>query len=193
MSRAKVWVVPGYLEHRIERMFDSEGYLAFTMRSFPKEKPDFICLTGGSDVNPAVYGEENKGSYGFDDKRDAFELSIWEEYKDKGVTFLGICRGAQLLNVLNGGRMIQDLPTGHHGLRPIIDWNGVEHWTDECHHQGMIAHESGQVLATDPVHLNDEVIWYPQTQCFCFQAHPEYGKGTQAVFFGMLYEATTGA
>ena len=183
---ATAWVLPGYMDSSIERMLCAYGFNAFVSYHRPKNTPDFIVFCGGADVNPTVYRKPNEGSVGCDDRRDAFEVKVYEEYRGKS-SMIGICRGAQLLNVLNGGEMIQDLPHHHGGTRPIITTDGKTMMTEECHHQGMIANpENGVVLATDPEHGNHEVVWYKDTASFCFQAHPEYGHGTTRVFFELL-------
>ena len=184
-SLGTVWVVPGYMENAIVQMFNREGYQAFTHREYANEAPDYIVLTGGCDINPKVYGEKNQGSMYWSDARDAYELSIWGRFKGQSA-FLGICRGAQLLNVLNGGKMIQDLPSHHGGERRIVTKDFGDVYTEECHHQGMVVGSDGESLAFDPVDKNDEVIWYPKSKSFCFQAHPEYGPETAKVFFKFI-------
>jgi putative glutamine amidotransferase len=68
-------------------------------------------LTGGVDVNPALYGREGAGgeSEEIDPRRDAFELGVIEQALAMGVPFLGICRGTQLFNVSRGGSLVPDL------------------------------------------------------------------------------------
>lgn len=71
---------------------------------------DLLLFTGGADVNPELY-DEPKGSYTSINKdRDLEEKSIFNVYYH--VPKLGICRGSQLLTVLNGGKLIQNV-TGH--------------------------------------------------------------------------------
>ena len=73
---------------------------------------DGFCLSGGLDVDPVHYGE----SAGFDSveihkRRDAFELLAIPELIASGKPILGICRGAQVMNVALGGSLYQDLPS----------------------------------------------------------------------------------
>ncbi|WP_018617516.1 gamma-glutamyl-gamma-aminobutyrate hydrolase family protein [Segetibacter koreensis] len=73
---------------------------------------DGFILTGGVDVHPEFYS----GSMEYDNKpdeflqrRDKFEEKIYK-YSQAGIKpLLGICRGLQLVNVLQGGKLIQDL------------------------------------------------------------------------------------
>lgn len=70
---------------------------------------DGMVITGGHDVEPVLYkaAAEVKGKY--DPERDAFEMEIIDYALQDGMPLLGICRGAQLLNVRLGGSLIQDL------------------------------------------------------------------------------------
>ncbi|MGD8618667.1 MAG: gamma-glutamyl-gamma-aminobutyrate hydrolase family protein [Gammaproteobacteria bacterium] len=70
---------------------------------------DGLVITGGHDVEPVLYkaAAEIEGNY--DPERDAFEAGIIDQALQHRIPLLGICRGAQLLNVQLGGSLIQDL------------------------------------------------------------------------------------
>lgn len=71
-----------------------------------------IVLTGGSDVNPQLYGETPHTSvYGIDDVRDSTELMALDYARKHGLAVLGICRGSQIMCVSRGGRLVQDIQT----------------------------------------------------------------------------------
>lgn len=75
---------------------------------------DAFVFSGGIDVHPKHYGSEilsfrNNVEGNFNEKRDNFEKSVFEIANEKKSPILGICRGMQLINVLLGGGMIQDL------------------------------------------------------------------------------------
>ncbi|HEV7957252.1 MAG TPA: gamma-glutamyl-gamma-aminobutyrate hydrolase family protein [Marisediminicola sp.] len=72
---------------------------------------DGLVLSGGADVDPARYGQEahEKTAIPRAD-RDAWEHALIRRAIDREVPFLGICRGAQLLNVALGGTLHQHLP-----------------------------------------------------------------------------------
>ena len=76
--------------------------------------PDLSCaglvLCGGGDIESALYGQENQGSYPPDQDRDQAELALFQAFYEAGKPILGICRGLQLINVALGGTLIQDLP-----------------------------------------------------------------------------------
>ncbi len=72
---------------------------------------DSLVICGGRDVNPAAYGAEPHPTTDKPDlARDALELALYDAAITQGVPFLGICRGQQVLNVHQGGTLIQHLP-----------------------------------------------------------------------------------
>jgi putative glutamine amidotransferase len=75
---------------------------------------DGLVLTGGTDLDPALYGRPNLGSREIEPDRDALEAQAWAAAGTHGVPVLGICRGIQAINVFSGGTLAQDLG-GHAG------------------------------------------------------------------------------
>ena len=72
---------------------------------------DGLVICGGRDVNPATYGAEPHSTTDKpDNARDALELALYDAAIAQNVPFLGICRGQQVLNVHQGGTLIQHLP-----------------------------------------------------------------------------------
>lgn len=72
---------------------------------------DGLILTGGKDVDSARYGQEAHPTADVPRKdRDAFEDALLRAAIEQNLPFLGICRGAQVLNVTLGGTIIQHLP-----------------------------------------------------------------------------------
>ena len=72
---------------------------------------DGLILTGGGDVSPWLYGQEPAPEvYDTDPARDDWEQALVAAAGTE-VPVLGVCRGAQLLNVAAGGTLIQHLPT----------------------------------------------------------------------------------
>lgn len=78
---------------------------------------DALLLTGGGDVDSACYGAAPTAELmEVDAARDAFEMAAVLWATGSGRRVLGICRGAQVLNVALGGDLVQDLPSaGLHG------------------------------------------------------------------------------
>ncbi|HAI20316.1 MAG TPA: peptidase C26 [Clostridiales bacterium UBA8153] len=71
-----------------------------------------ILLSGGVDVDPVHFQEEPLPQLGrVCPDRDRAELRLTRKVLEAGLPILGICRGAQLLNVAAGGSLCQDIPT----------------------------------------------------------------------------------
>jgi len=82
------------------------------------EAPEFLAgvkglvLTGGSDVDPSLYGDElHEATKNVIRERDEFELALCNEALRRDMPVLAICRGHQVLNVATGGTLIQDIPS----------------------------------------------------------------------------------
>ncbi len=72
---------------------------------------DGIVLTGGSDVDPSRYNRASEiGRCHVDLARDEREFAMLVQAQTRRMPILGICRGAQLLNVAYGGSLIVDIP-----------------------------------------------------------------------------------
>lgn len=192
MIKTIVHVIGG--DVAVEDMFLKEGYSLYV----GNEGPDLVCFTGGADVSPELYCQSNTGSAN-NQARDLHEIGQYIKYRHMGVPMVGICRGAQFLNVMHSGTMIQHKPG--HGMRrapvDLYDAAGNHLWraTDsaprsprlyEDHHQMMVPADHGIVLGRDSKDGNVEIILYDDT-ILCFQAHPEWGhETTRSVFFEML-------
>jgi putative glutamine amidotransferase len=75
------------------------------------ERIDGICLSGGPDIDPESYGEQEHPELGpTEPDLDRFELAIARRADSDGFPVLAICRGAQALNVVRGGSLVQHLP-----------------------------------------------------------------------------------
>jgi putative glutamine amidotransferase len=85
---------------------------------------DGFVLTGGTDIEPSSY--QGASTYElmpeeFQLERDEFEGRIYRHAQEYGKPVLGICRGMQLVNVLEGGRLIQDLAFANQVHRKILE------------------------------------------------------------------------
>lgn len=150
-----------------------------------------VCFTGGSDVSPHFYGDRRHDTTHNDVVRDAKEQRLFDECVKQGKSMVGICRGAQFLNVMNGGRMYQDVHqhTASHDLIDIATGDRIH--VTSTHHQMMMPTQDailvaianmngrrewfdGNVPAFDTSKEDIEVVFYPATRCLCFQPHPEF-------------------
>lgn len=75
-----------------------------------------LLLTGGEDIDPALYAALPHPRLGTTDRRrDDNELALIEAARARRIPVLGICRGIQILNVAFGGTLWQDLPSERPG------------------------------------------------------------------------------
>lgn len=73
---------------------------------------DGLVLQGGIDICPETYGETLRNpAWAGDAIRDKYELALLRAFINAGKPVLGVCRGAQLINVHFGGSLIQDIPS----------------------------------------------------------------------------------
>ena len=83
------------------------------------DRLDGICLSGGPDLDPEAYGAPDRHvELGpTEPDLDAFELALARAADERGTPLLGICRGAQALNVARGGTLHQHV-AGHRQTEP---------------------------------------------------------------------------
>lgn len=111
--RYVAWLTAGERGASCTRLSYAEGNAAAI------DKCDALLLTGGHDVDPALYDGGDAGAgrgaaigvVAIDRRRDDFELAILRKALRRGLPVLGICRGLQLANVAFGGSLIADLET----------------------------------------------------------------------------------
>lgn len=152
------------------------------------EKLDGILFSGGEDVPPSWYGEEIwNETVEMMPQRDRSDSLLARAALSAGIPILGICRGEQLLNVLLGGKLYQDIPSqlpDAHTHRGITHAIGLE---DGCflkdilkvdsimvnsrHHQAVKELAPGAKLAA----LSDDGIVeaWENPQVWAVQFHPE--------------------
>lgn len=86
---------------------DDEEYLKEVLKRL-----DGIVLTGGNDLDPALFGERPSSKLGMViEVRDSSDLFIARYALEKQIPILGICRGLQIINVALGGKLIIDIPS----------------------------------------------------------------------------------
>lgn len=115
---------------------------------------DGILLSGGEDIDPALYGEENTGlSREVCRIRDSNEMYIITEALKKGMPLLGICRGMQILNVALGGTLYQDIGSQ---IQTGIKHQHVMNEGNELHHDVNIVKDSalGRLYGRERIPVN---------------------------------------
>ena len=173
----------------------SENYVkaieACNSIAVPKYLPDIstdfdgLLLCGGSDILPSYYGQEINGAKGFDVERDRTEMELTKVFLDTGKPILGICRGLQLLNVVLGGTLIQDLSNkeAHASssgdlVHPIMADGFLKElyqesfYVNSSHHQAINTLGNG-LIATAWDGSVIEAIQHKDKPYFAVQFHPE--------------------
>jgi putative glutamine amidotransferase len=75
---------------------------------------DGVVVSGGHDIDPVLYAAAPEVQPKYDPERDALESAVIDRALARGLPLLGICRGAQLLNVRLGGNLFQELRSRRH-------------------------------------------------------------------------------
>jgi putative glutamine amidotransferase len=152
-----------------------------------------IVIGGGDNIEPVHYGAVGDGLAEYDPERDHFEIDILRRALMTSIPVLGICRGAQLINVVLGGTLHQDLrplrrrtPNLNSAFPVKIAWlvpgSRLSHWmatrwtrVNSLHHQAV--ERLADTLRTAAVDSDDfvQAIEDPQRQFLVgVQWHPEY-------------------
>jgi putative glutamine amidotransferase len=109
-----------YVEESLTHWLQTAGALGYLVPSTPSQAMlkafladiDGLVLQGGADVAPPTYGETvQRHDWVGDAIRDAYELELLRGALALDKPVLGICRGAQLINVAFGGTLYQDIET----------------------------------------------------------------------------------
>jgi putative glutamine amidotransferase len=155
---------------------------------------------GGSDVCPGSYGEATLDPRWNGDRiRDDYEIALLRAFVKIGKPVLGVCRGAQVINVAQGGTLYQDIPTQRpdalrHRMQSIYEKN--------CHATSIVAgsklarlYPSTSLVKTNSVHhqaikdpgrdlvieawsepdrIVEAIRWTGPSYLFGVQWHPEF-------------------
>lgn len=163
-----------------------------------------LVLWGGEDISPAIYGQKPCSRVSATttlSSRDQLELALAGRAIKLGIPIIGICRGAQLMCALAGGKLIQDV-SGHGATHTIMTDKGKLLLTTSVHHQmmypwntefKMIAwcdpprskHYMGppdneqDTFVTFPAGVvpsrqEPEIVYFDRVKALCIQGHPEF-------------------
>lgn len=162
-----------------------------TKANTPSEA-DLIVFTGGADVDPQLYGETQHSRTYIDSDRDRQEIDLYNYAFTNGIPMFGVCRGAQFLHVMNGGKLYQDIDNhnGDHNMYDIKTKTLIQK-VSSVHHQAVVHNDRMEVLGdtmksskrwynnttfVEGTTGDIEAYWYPDTMCFGVQGHPEYAN-----------------
>jgi putative glutamine amidotransferase len=128
------------------------------------DRLDGVCLSGGPDLDPVAYGaaERHIELGPTEPDLDAFELALARAADARGVPILGVCRGAQALNVARGGTLHQHIPA-HRQTEPATAMTHTVHVAEDSRLAALVG--------IRPLRVNS----------FHHQAVDELGRGLRAV------------
>lgn len=161
---------------------------------------DGLVLMGGSDVCPETYGEKAlRPEWNGDRIRDDYEIGLLRAFVAKSKPVLGICRGAQLVNVALGGTLWQDLATQVPGALNHRNWSIYEKnshattivsssglaklypgativKTNSIHHQALknLGRDLVVEARSEPDGIVEAIRWNGPSYVFAVQWHPEF-------------------
>ncbi|MGH8714528.1 MAG: gamma-glutamyl-gamma-aminobutyrate hydrolase family protein [Casimicrobiaceae bacterium] len=161
---------------------------------------DGLLLMGGSAVCPESYGERAlRPEWNGDRVRDDYEIALLRAFVASGKPVLGVCRGAQIINVANGGTLYQDIGTQRPDALEHRNWDiyaanahataivpgtGLAALypgctlarTNSVHHQA--AKDLGRDLVvaawSEPDRIVEALRWTGPSYVFGMQWHPEF-------------------
>lgn len=120
---------------------------------------DGMLLTGGGDILSFHYGEEpHFESQRHDPVRDAMEMTVVRTALKLNMPILGICRGLQLLNIVQGGTLYQDIPS----QIPEADIHNTEELDAVLRHPIAIEPDTllARIMQADTMEVNS---WHHQS------------------------------
>ncbi|MEU3460649.1 gamma-glutamyl-gamma-aminobutyrate hydrolase family protein [Streptomyces sp. NPDC006733] len=171
---------------------------------------DGLLLPGGGDVAPHRYGAAgpHRGVYDVDDEQDGFDLAAARRALDAGLPLLAVCRGLQVVNVLLGGTLEQDMggPDREHRHRvhpvrvecgsPLAGLLGAREVNVSCyHHQRVDGLGTGLAVAARAADGTVEALDLPGAAAWftAVQWHPEdtahQDRGNQGLFDALVRAA----
>lgn len=165
------------------------------------EDADFVCATGGEDIDASRYHRRSHFSSYSNPARDAREFPQFDRARELGKPIIGVCRGAQAMAVYAGGQLVQDQmnPLSYHPMETI---DGKRVVVSSSHHQaqlpwglpadefkvlgwtkGLSSYHWGEydgdelVIGRAPGDIEVEECWYPKIRALALQHHPEFSFG----------------
>jgi anthranilate/para-aminobenzoate synthase component II len=158
------------------------------------EKFRLVFFTGGSDIDPELYGHEQCIRTHTNPFRDYIEQQIFDLALKHNIPMVGVCRGLQWLTVMDGGHMIQHT-TDHARFTEhnIKTYRKTQFPVNSFHHQMVMPRENAYIICASPklsrlyiVGKNQrwkegpaqeiESAYFPDINAFGVQWHPEMLK-----------------
>lgn len=161
-------------------------------------KVDCLVVWGGADISPTIYNEPVGPRTGASERlsaRDVSEVNAMKAAIDMEIPIIGICRGAQMLCALAGGKLVQDVQNHVGGDHWIDTIDGQSLATSSVHHQMMypwdVDHKmiawashkrSKSYVGVDEskIKVEPEIVYFPKVKGLAIQGHPEFMDRSEA-------------
>jgi gamma-glutamyl-gamma-aminobutyrate hydrolase PuuD len=193
-----ILVFSQYTDSSYRELFTKRGFSTIILEEGMSDiKARGVVFSGGADVDPRLYGEVAiEGAHVHPDfNADKKDLDLYMFAKERNLPMIGICRGAQFINVVHGGTLQQHI-TGHAGIaHKVYLWNGNVAEVNSYHHQSIVLPSSGVGISrASTIHpygkeeeakfnnseYNEiEAAYYASTHSIGVQWHPEIKDGTK--------------
>ena len=199
-SQMKAFVLPGAFYGSCVALMAEAGF----QRATDVDEADVIVFIGGEDINPELYHEKKHPTTYFTQSRDFSEAYFYQKALKARKPMFGICRGAQFLHAMNGGKLWQNVNNHGGNDHLIYDVDADVYVTaTSIHHQMLKFSKDMQLVAVcdqqvatsfedgegkvvtvdqdesgsyDGCEIEIEAGAYNATQCFFVQGHPEIGS-----------------
>lgn len=192
----------GGLPVELAREADVDGIVA---------RLDGLVLSGGADLDPALYGEPSHPDLGqLERDRDDWEFALLRAARARGLPVLAICRGFQLVNVAFGGTLHQHVELDHGAGHPQwdVDGHSPTHkvnvtpntliatllppvWpVNSLHHQTVNRVGDGLIIGATATDGVVEGLETPAGDLLAVQWHPELLKAPDPMFRWIVREAS---
>lgn len=163
-------------------------------------KASIVVFGGGKDVDPGFYGEKRGRNTDIPSMRDRAEKKDFEYVQKqrengKKIKTVGVCRGAQLICALSGGKLIQNI-TNHYGTHDLSTFDKLSLRVNSIHHQMVYPYNLDKkhykILGWSTKNLSSEylngfnkslwlpesfkeieIIYFKNTDSLGIQSHPE--------------------
>lgn len=153
---------------------------------------DGLIVSGGDDIHPSLYGEQEMPKAHYDQERDALEQKHIQQAMKRSLPILGICRGYQLMNVVSGGELHVDIRslrkrTSNRGtvlarktalvdpesrLYQLVNTGRIR--INSLHHQAVMSVGRGYKVVARDLDGFAQAVEHRQSRWMGVQWHPEY-------------------
>jgi gamma-glutamyl-gamma-aminobutyrate hydrolase PuuD len=157
-KKNKIFVLGG---NQYENLMYTFGEVCNRSEDFIKNAETYklVLFHGGSDVNPIIYKDISpKMSCYYDVDRDKLDMSIFKIASLNKIPMIGICRGAQFLNVMAGGKLMHHI-TGHTDSHMFSSHKDESSFlVSSTHHQMIIPARGSHLIGWSTIPLSSVYI-----------------------------------